>query len=448
MLIRNAEVDGECLDVRLLPKAQGGVIAEIGKALGGKVAIDARGGALLPGLHDHHIHLNAAAAAMNSVKCGPPYVNTEAELIAALGAHSGTGFLRGVGYHHSTAGEIDRAWLDRHGPDRPIRIQHRSGRLWIFNSEGLRALGLDTEKNDGRLLDQDEDIRSRFKASRKFPDLKPFIRKLLSWGVTGVTEVTPSNGHEEFRHYLSAARPLRLSIMGGQALSKMGEGDKALGPLKLHYHEYDLPSLEFLSAEIKKAHRAGRNVAAHCVTRAELMLTLAAIEDAGAVYGDRIEHAAIADTAAIAWMKALNLIVVTQPNFIKERIEAYLKDVPTNEHENLWRLRAFSQAGLSMAAGSDAPFGAPNPWAAMAAATARPHGFEQETITPEQALSLYTKPVHDAGAPPRVIAVGAAADLCLIDQSWEKARQDLGNANVIATWIAGACEYQAAGNGA
>lgn len=33
--------------------------------------LDARGGALLPGLHDHHLHLFALAAALEGVDCGP-----------------------------------------------------------------------------------------------------------------------------------------------------------------------------------------------------------------------------------------------------------------------------------------------------------------------------------------------------------------------------------------
>jgi len=211
--------------------------------------------------------------------------------------------------------------------------------------------------------------------------------------------------------------------------------------LKLHYHETDLPSLEALTKEVKQAHDAGRNIAAHCVTRAELMLTLAAIEMAGPIYGDRIEHAAIADPAAIDWMKELGVIIVTQPNFISERVDAYLKDVPVDEHENLWRLKAFSAAGLRLAAGSDAPFGDPNPWAAMQSAVNRPIGFHDESISPEAAISLYTKPLGDAGAAPRKVEVGAPADLVVLDRPWVQARENLGDVKVSASWIGGELVY-------
>ena len=85
MLIRGAELAGRFADVRLAD----GHIAAIAPHLAGIVGeatIDAGGGALLPGLHDHHIHLNATAAAMASLRCGPPEVTSREALAAALTA--------------------------------------------------------------------------------------------------------------------------------------------------------------------------------------------------------------------------------------------------------------------------------------------------------------------------------------------------------------------------
>ena len=48
--------------------------------------LDAAGGALFPGLHDHHIHLLALAAARRSVRGGPPAVTSAPELADALAA--------------------------------------------------------------------------------------------------------------------------------------------------------------------------------------------------------------------------------------------------------------------------------------------------------------------------------------------------------------------------
>ena len=134
MLIRNAEIfsptdkQPATADIRIA----NGHIAAIGNLTPntGEQVLDAEGGAVLPGLHDHHIHLLSYAASLNSLCCGPPEVQNEADLLAALKGDDSRGWLRGRGYHESVAGPIDRHWLDCQLPDRPARIQHRSGRLW------------------------------------------------------------------------------------------------------------------------------------------------------------------------------------------------------------------------------------------------------------------------------------------------------------------------------
>ena len=106
--------------------------------------LDADGGALLPGLHDHHIHLMALAVAKASVRCGPPQIRSLGSLASALRERRDSrGWIRGVGYHESVAGQLDRARLDELVPDRPVRIQHRSGALWVVNSAAVDQLGLD-----------------------------------------------------------------------------------------------------------------------------------------------------------------------------------------------------------------------------------------------------------------------------------------------------------------
>ena len=321
------------------------------------------------------------------------------------------------------------------GPISRFAFSIAVGRLWILNSLAMEALGLTSPQN-GRLFDADHVIRQ----DQKAPDLKALTQTLLSYGVTGVTEVTPRNGPQDFEHYITKAQPLRLSIMGSQTLTNLDHPSR--GALKLHYHDHDLPSLDVLTAEIAKAHEAGRPVAAHCVTRAEIMLMLAALEAAGAWSEDRIEHAAIVDDATLDWIARLGLTVVTQPHFIHERGGAYREDVPPEDHSHLWRLGSLLNAGIKLAAGSDAPFGGLNPWKSMAACLSRPDGFDpSEAISPEQALALYTKPAGRAGAPPRRIEPGQPADFCLLDRSWLEAGRDLSVISVTATWIDGRCVY-------
>ena len=442
MLIRRAEITGgRIVDLRI----REGRIAEIGEGLSrrtGEAAVEADGAFLCPGLHDHHIHLMAYAAALDSLPCGPPEVNDADQLSAALvAAADGQGWLRGVGYHDSVAGPIDRAWLDRRIPDRPVRIQHRSGRLWILNSAGLARLGdpgpaerIDGEPT-GRLYDADGWLRDRLGATA--PDLGRASRRLAQWGVTGLTDATPRNGPAEAAMFAAARHEGTLL----QALLLMG-GEGLPGPRKLHFHEHDLPPLDELVEIIRRAHAEGRAVASHCVTRAELAYTLAALADAGARPGDRIEHCGVCPPEFRDEIARLGLTVVTQPNFIAEKGDAYLAEVDACDQPWLYPAASLIGAGVPVAAGSDAPFGGPNPWAAMQAAVTRRTRAgrmlgPQEQITPDRALALFTTPASAPGGPPRRIERGASADLCLIDRPWAVAREALDEVGARLTLTAG-----------
>lgn len=451
MLIRAAEIGiarPRIVDLRIVQ----GHIAEIARRLeaqAGEAVIDAQGGALLPSLHDHHLHLYAYAAAQDSLVCGPPQLHSTDELQRALQAHhaqlEGDAWLRGVGYHESVAGDIDRDWLDRHGPPRPLRIQHRSGRLWILNSLALQAIGAGESgatplqrdaagRHTGRLYDADDWLRSR-RPSRR-PSLHAVSRQLAAYGITGVTDTTPDNGADMFEVFASAigrGELLQDVLMMGDA-SLDGCVDRA-GPVrcgahKFHLHDADLPDFDALCAAIRRSHAVGRGAAFHCVSRTDLTFALAALAEAGVAPGDRIEHAGITPPELLAWMAGLGVAVVSQPGFIAERGDAYVSDVDADDQPWLYRLRAFRDAGITLAGSSDAPFGDANPWKAMQAAVSRRTASgvvigADESLTPEQALALFLMPADVRQRLPRQIQTGAEADLCLLDRPWKRARLDL-----------------------
>jgi predicted amidohydrolase YtcJ len=447
VLIRNAELENRnALDVRI----RDGRIVELAPGLTpepGEELLDAAGGALLPGLHDHHLHLLSLAAALESVACGPPQVHSRAELAAALGTVPGEGWIRGVGYHESVAGELDRRALDTLVGERPVRIQHRSGRLWMLSSAACRHLGL--EAGDGRIFDADAELRARLKREDP-PDLEPVGSLLASRGVTGVSDATAGNGPAEAAILADAAvrgvLPQRLRLMGGAELPE-GPG-YVRGERKLVLHEAAPPDFAALVADVGAAHRAGRGVAFHCVTRAELVLALAALEPAGVERGDRIEHASVAPPELVKLLAERRVSVVTQPGFVHERGDAYLSDVEPAEMRWLYRGRGFLEAGVPLGGGSDAPFGEADPWIAMRAAVDRRSAggdtlCSDEALSPEEALALFTSPPEAPGGPPRRIEVGAPADLCLLDRPWSRARRTLSRAAVRATLIGGALVHRA-----
>lgn len=452
MLIRGAEVwQRGIADVRI----RAGKIAAIGHLIAepGEQLVEAEGGALLPGLHDHHIHLTASAARAASIVCGPPEVTHAQDLAARLSA-PGTGWLRGILYHDSVMDLPDAKALDELAPHRPVRIQHRSGRMWLLNSRALDLLlanaapppGLERAggRFTGRLFDEDAWMQSAM-ASQP-PSLAHVSAELSRYGVTGVTDMSPRNDPiivEFFAQQVASGSLLQhCTLAGSLALADAPPSPHwRLGPAKLHLHESALPDFDETVAFIAAAHAQGRGLASHCTTETELVFTLAALDAAGPLRGDRIEHAGIARDDHIAMIAALGLAVVSQPHFIAERGDQYLADVEPNLHPALYRLRSFIAAGVPLAAGSDAPFGSLDPWEAMAAAVSRRTGSGQimqadEALTPEQALLLYLADPADLTRQ-RHIAVGEPADLCLLCCAWSEARDRLGSADVAATFVAG-----------
>jgi len=446
-----------------------GLISAIGVGLisdAGDAVIDAGGASLLPGLHDHHIHLVALAASLDSLCCGPPDTNNGDELAILLREHnaiSSGGWLRGIAYHPSVAGDIDRHWLDRHIPDRPVRIQHRGGRLWVLNSQALQALGLPCDANPagleqvkgvatGRLYEADRWLRTRLHS--QFPALGKASSLLASYGVTGITDTTPSNSDTEWDYFhtsqLDGQLRQRVRMMGTAQIRNCPESERLQrGEFKIHLLESQLPEFDILCESITAAHSQGSAVAVHCVSRTELVFALSALQTAGVRSGDRIEHASVTPPELLQSIRELGLRVVTQPHFIAERGDQYLADVEALDQPWLYRAAAFIDAAIPLAGGSDAPFGSADPWLAMRAAVERrTRGGEvmaaYEALTPEQALSLFLSRPEAPGIITEKLSVGDRADLCLLGAPWQSVREDLSSKHVRSTWRDGELIYSIA----
>ncbi len=450
MLIRGAEVWGIGLaDVRI----EAGIIAEINRDCPYLSGLDATGSALIPGLQDHHIHLAGLAARAASLWCGPPDITDADRLAQLLQSHPGEGWIRGIGYHESVMGLPGACELDRIVPTRPLRIQHRSGRMWLLNSPALAGLleqaepppGLERDSGGftGRLFDEDQWLRGALASAP--PDFAAISAELASYGMTGLTDMSPRNDPAMAAHFAEQFEQGRLRqncwLAGTLSLAEAAPGPWRLGPVKLHLHEAALPAFDEAATFIAAAHGQNRAVAIHCVSEVELVFALAALEEAGTVRGDRIEHASVASDELIACIAALGLQVTVQPHFVHERGDQYLADVEPRHHGELYRLRAFLEAGVTIAGGSDAPFASADPWAAMNAAVSRRTRTgvsigADEALTPEQALALYLADPADLSKSRR-IAVGEPADLVLLDRPWAKARTRLTSADVRATFAGG-----------
>lgn len=388
-LLRNVTLADALLDCRIAD----GRIAQLGPGLdpGDDPVADGGGGALLPGLADHHLHLIATAAARASVDLGG---GTSLGL-AADGPRDG--WLRVVG----AGTEWTRADLDRRWPDGPVRVQHRSGRLWMLNSAAIARLGdglTETERRAGQLWDSDTRLRALL-GDGELPDLTALGAELAGRGVTHVTDASADLSPETVRA-MTAAVPQH-------AVSMAATGT---GPRKLVLSDVHLPDADAVTAAIAGAHRDGRPVAIHTVTELTLAIALAALSAAGVITGDRLEHVTMCSDGAAGRIADLGVTVVTQPTIYAAHHAAFLRDTPVAEHPLLWRHAGLLARGIPVAVSSDAPYGDPDPAATLLACAARP----VEGVSATRALQTMLTPLDDPAGRPRQVEVGAGADLCLL----------------------------------
>lgn len=418
LLIKDVEVDGAAADVLVAH----GFVVRVGLDLTapGVEQLDGSGGALLPGLHDHHAHLLATAAARSSIDCG---VADREELRAVLRGAAG-GRVRGIGYSEDVAGLLDRDLLDELEPSRPVRVQHRSGALWALNTRGLEELHAE-DVEDGRLWRGDP----RLVGESAPPDLTALGAELAGLGVLGVTDATPDLSASALALLVGADLPQELLLLGAPTGWSDGSGRSRAGPEKVLLHdEHDL-DWEALVRRLRTAHASGRAVAVHSVTRGSLVAVVTALQEVGTVPGDRIEHAAVVPDDLLPALRDLAVVVVTQPALAAARGDSYLRDVDAEDVHGLWRWASLSRAGIPVVPSSDAPYGPMNPWSVLRAARDRstPGGAvlgRQERVPVPVALDRMLAPLDDPGAAARRVSPGAVADLVLLHHPLSRALEE------------------------
>jgi len=429
-LLRDVRVGGTRTDCRI----RDGRVADLRPRLpaaDGERIIIADGGELLPGLADHHIHLQALAAARRSLDLAG------AALADAVTDVPGDGWLRVIG----AGEELKRADLDAVWPGRPVRVQHRSGALWTLNSPAiglLRPGATGEEMTTGQFWRSGARLRALLDLGEE-ADLAAVSAELARYGVTHVTDATPD------------ADPATLTV-AQHVLSLAGAGT---GPLKLVVADHDLPSVGGLVHAILAAHASGRGAALHVVSAPALALVLAAFGEAGGNGADRVEHAAVCDDDSARRLAGFGITVVTQPSILARHGGSYLRHSEPHERPLLWRNGGLSGLGVRVSVSSDAPYGDPCPWVTVRAAALRlagdvPVGPECERADPSTTLcAMLADPASPAG-PPRRVVTGARADLCLLGADLEatfqlavRGRTEL----VRATFIDGTCVYSSENSG-
>jgi predicted amidohydrolase YtcJ len=427
--------------------------------------LDAGGCGLIPGLHDHHVHLYGWAASQRSLVVGPPEVHDHRALVEAMVASDrnlpADAWLRGVGYHESVAGALDRHSLDALLPGRPVRIQHRSGAQWILNSAGLERLpaavrGDPRVERDregqptGRLSRMDERLAQAWEPTKV--DLAEVSALALQKGVTAFTDATPFS--EQCKLSLLAEAKGRgeivqhVTVMSAPGAHFSPPAGIRTGPVKVLLDDMTLPTFDELKAMVIDAHSHGRPVAVHCVTGVQTVLTLSVLSDAGTMPGDRMEHGALIAPELIPELERLGVTVVTNPGFVHERGDNYLVDVDPRDLDDLYRCDSLRRVGVNVLAGTDAPFGPADPWHVARTAATRQTASgtvlgENEAVPRPLALSLFFGGTDgffggvDGQGCPQLVAPGAASDLVVLSVPLDEALKSLSADNVAACIVGG-----------
>ena len=121
-------------------------------------------------------------------------------------------------------------------------------------------------------------------------------------------------------------------------------------------------------------------------------------------------------------MAALGVIAVSNPGFLWESGERYLRTVPPSELPWLYDTAGLRRAGVLVAAGTDAPVAPPEPLLGLAAACTRRSRegmpIPGTTLPFEAGAELFTSAAARAGFQEQEvgqIAPGRVADLVLLD---------------------------------
>ena len=268
--------------------------------------------------------------------------------------------------------------------------------------------------------------------------------RLAAMGVTLVVDATPANSVERwetFKGLRADGAPLpRIVMMAGYAHLDgfveegmgFGHGDDTLrlGHAKIVVTATTgalYPQPEELTAMVERAHAAGFPVAVHAVEAAAVAAAARAIAEARRerpiAFSDRIEHCSECPPDVLGLVRRAGVAVCTQPAFVHHRGDKYLAEAPEDAQPWLYAMRSLLDAGVSVAAGSDAPVADPDPMVGVGAAvTRRSRGGRRvaagQAVTPVEALRAYTLDaarVSGVGGVAGSIEVGKLADFALLD---------------------------------
>lgn len=445
------------------------------------------GACVLPAFHDAHLHLLGLAGRLVAVDCSSARSIPEVQARIAQEArrHPPGRWIRAWGYREEALRERrhpTRHDLDAAAPHHPVRLVHGSGHADVLNSLALREVGITRTTPDppgGAILRDEEGeptgvlLEMGAYLDGRLPPLDPedlarglalADRLLLSRGIGTVHDATPTNDPRRWDLLRSfqergLLHPFVVFLPGLHHLPSFLErgmeqgfraGRMALGPAKLvltlSTGAFWPPPPEVEEAALT-AGKQGFGLALHAVEEEAVLVAGLALLAAGpGSPPGRVEHASECPPEAVHLLRRARAWVVTNPQFLHERGDAYLAEVPRDRLPHLYPLNALGRAGVPLAFGSDAPVTLPHPLQGVACAVLR-CTREGRTLGPHQAMPLdqalachIREPARLAGMAGErgTLTPGARADLVVLEKDpFTTPPEDLPHLKVLRTLLEG-----------
>lgn len=458
----------------------------------GAEMIDCRGGTLLPGFIDSHIHLMALASNIALGFTKKPAFSSINEITHTLHKKASSitqgNWIRAGTYDHNDLLERRHPtrWdLDQATSVHPVKLVHSSGHVIVLNSLALSQVNISRTTPDpeygtierhvrtgeptGVLFDMDSFLDERIPRISSLEmelGLRALNRLMLSRGITSVQDATSNNSPQRWEFLLQAKKKgiiePRITVMPGLEYIKefseivnedsFGDQEMNVGPVKIMLTVDSgclTPDINELRRAVESASQLGFPVAIHAV---EMEAVEAAAKVLGGQFRNRIEHCSECSTVALNNIARFGGVVVTQPNFIYERGDKYLYQISEKIQPFLYRMKSLIDVGITVAASSDAPISDPNPllgiYSAMTRRTESGNVLgNKERVDLAQALAMHT--INSAYAANQEkqrgsIKIGKLADLVLIDKDLTKIQKtELLDAKVALTILGGRIVWEA-----
>ncbi|MET0134749.1 MAG: amidohydrolase family protein [Kibdelosporangium sp.] len=457
---------GPKVDVSVAGNRVAAIAADLPKS--GAAVIDGRGGTLLPGLVDAHVHATQWASSRRRIPLGQADSAVRAVDLLIRGMAAGRDeIVTGHGFRDGTwPDKPHKDLLERALPGVPVALfSNDLHTLWL-SPAALRLIG--REHPTGVLVEND-----CYAATAQLPSATDewVLDATDAAAARGVTEIVDYEYADTVADWLRrlALRPFGVRVSAvvartlldtavarghrtGDVLPETG-GMLKVGPYKLfvdgslntrtaYCHEpypgqatrgsLELPLGELVEL-MEKASRNGLTPAVHAIGDHANTIALDAFAEVGCA--GRIEHAQLVHPDDLARFAALGVVAGVQPAHQPDD-----RDVAdrhwTGRTGNAFPYGALLAAGATLEIGSDAPVAPLDPWDGIASAVTRTDD-DRPAWHPEQAIPLAVA-LAAASQGRTSVRVGDIADLMVVSEDPSTVSPaDLREIPVTATLVAG-----------